>query len=388
MHEVPHLRHLGDPERLLHYWRLLNHRNGSLVLRRAALLLFAREPLRWHPNNRVRVRWILGQEPGYGADRRTREREIIGPIPRVLDDVERLLSEALERESLHEDGLFHMSTLLPAAAINECLVNAVVHRNYAVEGQAIEILLHPSHVEFRSPGGIPEPLTLADLLRGGGARGVHRARNPVMMRVLRDLGRTRDQGEGIQRIFGSIRQAELHEPELEVVADTFIVRLSTRSIYDEATQSWISAYSPFQLRPEERRYVIALRKSGGTCSVDKLARSLDEAYDATKKALEGLEHRSIVWHAKKSRAYHLVEPLQIPFERAFQRLSQHGHAVDASSRLARDTLAALFSTSAQAELSEAIARWKEQGILAPEGRGQWQLGPGMLEYARRRGGRS
>lgn len=266
------------------------------------------------------------------------------------------------------------------------LVNAVVHRNYAVEGQAIEILLHPSHVEFRSPGGIPEPLTLADLLRQ--ERGVHRARNPVMMRVLRDLGWTRDQGEGIQRIFGSIRQAELHEPELEVEADTFIVRLSTRSIYDEAIQSWISAYSPFNLRPEERRYVIALRKSGGTCSVDKLARSLDEAYDTTKKALEGLEHRSIVWHAKKSRAYHLVEPLQIPFERAFQRLSGRGQSVDTSTRLDRDALGALFSTANQPELSTAITRWKEQGILAPDGRGQWKLGPGMLEYARHRGGRS
>jgi hypothetical protein len=42
--------------------------------------------------------------------------------------------------------------------------------------------------------------------------------------------------------------------------------------------------------------------------------------------------------------------------------------------------------SDQVELSNAIARWKDQGILAPEGR-QWKLGPGMLEYARRRADR-
>ncbi len=377
---VAHLRHFDEPERLLSYWRLIHRRNGAAILRRAALVLFARDPLRWHPNNRVRIRWVLGDGPGYGADRRTREREVLGPLPKVLADVKGVLGEALERESLR-DGLFRTSTLLPETALDECLVNAVVHRNYAVTGQAIEILLHPHHVEFRSPGGIPEPLTVEDLRK---ARGVHRSRNPVMMRVLRDLGWTRDQGEGIPRIFGSIRQAELHEPELEVFADTFIVRLSTRSIYDEDTQSWITAYGPFGLRPEERRYVVALRSANGKLSVDRLARRLDEAFDATKKALAGLERRGIVWHANKSRTYRLVEPLEIPFELAHRKLQAVRVDLSASSRWARDELRQWLGAGSEAELSEVIRRWKEQGILTPEARGQWKLGPGMLEYARRR----
>jgi ATP-dependent DNA helicase RecG len=381
---IAHLRGFDDPKRLLRYWGLVDGRNGSVILRRAALLLFARDPLRWHPNNRVRIRWVLGDDPGWGAERRTREREVIDAIPRVLPQVKRILGEALERESL-QDGLFRTSTLLPETALEECLVNAVVHRNYAVAGQAIEILLHPHHVEFRSPGGIPEPLTLDELREARG--NVHRTRNPVMMRVLRDLGWARDQGEGIRRIFGSIRQAELHEPELEVVADTFIVRLSTRSIYDEATQSWITAYSPFQLRPEERRHVIALRRAKGRRAVDPLARDLGEAYDTTKQALADLERRGIVWHASGTRTYHLVEPLEIPFERAYRRMAEMQVAFDPSTRLSREGLQVLLSTSNQVELGEAITRWKEQGILAPEGR-QWKLGSGMLEYARRRAGRS
>lgn len=384
---TPHLRQFEDPKRLLRYWGLVDGRNGSTIPRRAALLMFARDPLRWHANNRIRIRWVLGNDPEYGADRRTREREVIDAIPRLLSQVKQVVGAALERESL-QDGLFRTSTLVPETALMECLVNAVVHRNYAVLGQAIEILLYPYHVEIRSPGGIPEPLTIEDLRNAQERGNVHRSRNPVMMRVLRDLGWTRDQGEGIRRIFDSIRQAELREPELEVVADTFIVRLSTRSIYDEATQSWISAYAPFKLRPEERRYVIALRKAGGKLSVDRFARSLDEPYDTTKQALADLETRGIVWHAKQSRAYHLVEPLHVPFERAFQRLSQLSVSVDASTRLTRDALGTLFATKAQAELSTAITLWKEQGILAPEGRGHWKLGPGMLTYARQRGGRS
>lgn len=45
----------------LRYWNLAEVRNGSTVLRRAALLLFASDPLRWHPNNRIRFRRPFSQ---------------------------------------------------------------------------------------------------------------------------------------------------------------------------------------------------------------------------------------------------------------------------------------------------------------------------------------
>lgn len=363
-----------DDVGLLRYWNLVEQRNGSIVLRRAALLLFADNALQWHPNNRVRLRRVLGDEPGFGRNLRTQEQEILGPIVRALPDTVDRLNRELEREAL-KDHLFVTSQLLPREAVEESIVNAFVHRNYAVEGQSIEILLHPDRVEFHSPGQLPDPITLTSLRE---QRPVHRSRNPVIMRVLRDLGWTRDQGEGIRRIFGSIRQAELHEPELEVYADTFIVRLSTRSIYDEATQSWISAYSPYGLRPEERRYVVGLRFAGGRCSVDRLARYFDEPFDATKTVLTDLDRRGIVWHAKGSRSYHLVEPLEIPFERAYRRLAMLRVTLDGTTRIDRGELQVVLTESgSQVELSEAIRRWKEQGILAPEGRGQWKLGPGI-----------
>jgi len=147
---------------LLRYWNLVEQRNGSVVLRRAALLLFAKNALRWHPNNRVRIRRVLGNEPGYGQHLRSQERELLGPVAGLLADVRLVLHDLLERESRQEQ-LFSTSTLLPEDAVDECLVNAVVHRNYAIEGQAVEILLFPDRVEFKSPGRLLDPLTLEDL---------------------------------------------------------------------------------------------------------------------------------------------------------------------------------------------------------------------------------
>jgi ATP-dependent DNA helicase RecG len=369
-----------DEVALLRYWNLVEQRNGSVVLRRAALLLFAKDALRWHPNNRVRIRRVHGDTPGFGRNLRTREREYVGPVATLLREASLSLVRILERESRH-DQLFSTSTLLPREAVQECLVNAVVHRNYAIEGQAVEIVLFPDRVEFKSPGQLPEPITIADL---EAQRGVHRSRNPVMMRVLRDLGWTRDQGEGMARIFGSMRQVELHEPELEEIGGTFIVRLSTRSVYDAQTQAWIASYGPFGLQPEERRYVVALRQEGGRLSIDKLARQLGESFDQVKAALARLEQRDLVWHPKRSRSYQLVEALNVPHERVYRLLVEAGIEPAASVVLSRDEVARVAGSNDQQMISALIDQWKQAGILAPAGAKRFKLGPSFLAYLAQR----
>lgn len=368
-------------ETLLRYWNLVEVRNGSVVLRRAALLLFARDPLRWHPNNRVRVRRVHGDGEGFGGRLGTRERQISGPIARLLPEAIELLRRDLETES-RVDTLFTTTQTLPHEAIEECLVNAVVHRNYAIEGQAVEILIHPDRVEVRSPGRLPEPITVTDLVR---QRGVHRSRNPVMMRVLRDLGWSRDQGEGMRRIFGAMRQVELHVPELEEDADTFVVRLSTRSIYDEATQAWIASYGPFGLRPQDRKYLVALRDAGGALSNDRLARMLGESFDATKRHLQHLEHQGFVWHGHKSRTYHVVEAPNVPHERALHAFVRERVDVEPRTVLTRDPLRRVLGVVDEGALSAAITRWKQAGILRPDGSKRWRFGESFLRYVANRG---
>jgi ATP-dependent DNA helicase RecG len=367
-------------ERLLRYWNLVETHNGTLILRKAALLLFAREPLRWHPNNRVRIRRIHGDEPGFGSRLRTRERELQGPIASLIPAAIR----AMQRDLVTEERvrtLFAATHLVPREALEECIVNAVAHRNYAVEGQAIEVLLYPDRIEVVSPGKLPETITIDDLLQ---QRGVHRSRNPIIMRVLRDLGWSRDQGEGMRRIFGSMRQVELNVPELEESGDTFIVRLSTRSIYDESTQAWIASYGPFGLEPEDRKYMVQLRESGGSLSVDKLARQLNESFDETKKHLERLERQGLVWHRYKSRTYHMVEATNVPHELALRALIRSDLTLNEKTSISREIFEALTGLQDERSLENLATRWRQAGILAPAGRGSWRLGPSFLEYLSKR----
>lgn len=377
--------HLGKLQRMpieqvLRYWNLADSRNGTIVLRRAALLLFAKEPLRWHPNHRIRIRRVYEREEGFGGRLGTREKEIIRPIPVLIRDTIQVLHRQLEVER-QSGSLFSTTQLLPRTAIEETVVNAVAHRNYAVEGQAIEVLLYPDRVEVRSPGRLPETVTVKDLLA---QRGVHRSRNPLIMRVLRDLGWSRDQGEGMRRIFGSMRQVELHQPELEERADTFIVRLSTRSIYDEGTQAWIAAYGPFGLRPEDRRYMVGLREAGGSLSTDKLARQLNESFDETKRHLERMERAGLLWRTYKGRTYHVVEATNVPHELAWRRVRKHSIAVDRSTHLKRSDLEKIFGVEDHRSFESALAQWQQAGILRPAGKARWGFGESFLQYASQR----
>lgn len=367
-------------EQRLRYWNLAESRNGSIVLRRAALLLFAHEPLRWHPNNRIRIRRVHGEEEGFGGQMRTREREVVAPIVSLVPATIAALHHELETET-REDRLFSTTQLLPREAIEETVVNAVAHRNYAIEGQAIEILIFPDRVEVRSPGQLPEPITVQDLRQ---QRGVHRSRNPLIMRVLRDLGWSRDQGEGMRRIFGSIRQVELHQPELEESADTFIVRLSTRSIYDEGTQAWIAAYGPFGLRPEDRRYMVEVRDAGGSLSTDKLARQLNEGFDETKRHLSRLEKLGLLWRKYKGRTYHVVEAPNVPHELALRRFEKNSIPIDRNTKLTRSDLESTFGVDDRRSFETTVTQWQQAGILRPAGKGKWSFGTSFLEYASQR----
>ncbi len=204
------------------------------------------------------------------------------------------------------------------------------------------------------------------------------------MRVMRDLGWARDQGEGMKRIFGAMLQVELHEPELEQVADTFVVRLSTRSLYDEQTRIWLAAYGPFGLEPHERRYMVKLREEGNRLSVDRLARALDESHDQTKDALTRLESKGLVWHAAKSRTYHLVEPLQVIHERAYRLFAGHGLDLRPGVELDRSKLEMIANQPDGKSFETWLDRLKESGILLPAGRDRYRLGQSLLEYAKKR----
>jgi len=110
----------------------------------------------------------------------------------------------------------------PEFAWQEALVNAIAHRDYGVTSRETEVWFYDDRVKISNPGNLIAPVTLERLREGGPAHGT---RNPMLVRVLADVGAMRDEGEGIARIFNEMADRRLPEPQVECEGDLFTIRL-------------------------------------------------------------------------------------------------------------------------------------------------------------------
>ena len=90
--------------------------------------------------------------------------------------------------------LRHELHRLPRVVLREAIANAVAHRSYAptAAAEAVRIEIRPDRVVVRSPGGLPDGVSL-DLLA---LRSV--PRNVLLIRTLRFFGIAEDAGRGVR----------------------------------------------------------------------------------------------------------------------------------------------------------------------------------------------
>jgi ATP-dependent DNA helicase RecG len=120
--------------------RLAERIDAKVVLREAAVLLFAERPETIaHPNAGVRVMRVAGTERLTGARYNVREfPRIEGNLPSVLAQVRTLLDTLIDRSARLRDLFFEETPEYPTFAWQEAIVNAVAHRDYSIQGQSVE----------------------------------------------------------------------------------------------------------------------------------------------------------------------------------------------------------------------------------------------------------
>lgn len=132
--------------------KLADRKGTSIVLRRAAELLFARDPD--HANAGVRIFRVLGTERRVGTHYNVEERpRIEGPLPTVLDGAFNAVAGLLRKPSRLRGTRFKETPEYPDFAWREAILNAVAHRDYGNQGRSVEVSLFDDHMEVESPGG-------------------------------------------------------------------------------------------------------------------------------------------------------------------------------------------------------------------------------------------
>jgi len=360
--------------------KLADPRGNELVLRQGAMWLFAKASTAIeHPNLGVRVFRVSGIEQRVGAARNVQDFPWIeGNLLTILERTRDLVSSLVRKSSRLYDLFFRETPEYPPLAWQEALVNALAHRDYAVESRGTEVWLYEDRIEIVSPGGLLPEVEIAELLA---RRRVHASRNPRIARVLTELGVMRQQGEGIPRMIEEMELSWLRGPELTASAREFRVTLRNEPLFAGTDDAWTSYVRGLPLDVRQKRALVGFHdrafQSGDYQEINRVDRDL--AYRELSELVDAGLLRAT--GAKRGMKYEVAKPSTVirasspPKSQLIARMNVVGMITNSDYR-------DVFGVDRRAALA-ALAALVSAGVLEPRGerRGaHYAPGPGWNSY--------
>lgn len=192
-------------------------------LKRAALLLFGKNPCRFFINAFVKI----GR---FGAtDDDLRYQEVVeGNAFQLADKVLDVLDKKFLISPISYDGLQRVENWeYPYAAIREVILNAIAHRNYM--GAPIQISVYDERIIVWNEGSLPENMTIEDLKKKHSSR----PHNQKVASAFFKGGLIEAWGRGTIKIINECKAAGLPEPLIENASGGISVTLFKNVITEE-----------------------------------------------------------------------------------------------------------------------------------------------------------
>jgi len=160
--------------------------------------------------------------------------EISGPVDRQVEQTTAALMAELGTDVVVLGVRRHELPRIPQQVLREAVANAVAHRTYETAGQPVRVEVHPDRVVVRSPGGLPEPVTLENL------REQNAARNLDTIRLLRRFRLAEGAGLGVDVMQDAMADALLEPPLFTADAThvQVVLRLGTTATPQE--RAWLA----------------------------------------------------------------------------------------------------------------------------------------------------
>lgn len=184
----------------------------------AGLLLFGEKPQKTRPRVTVKAVTFVGNS--LGCTEYLDSEDIGTPLSEQFKNTMGFLKRNLRKQQNGQNFNFPGIMEIPRVALEEAVVNALVHRNYLINS-SIRVFIFDNRVEIISPGRLPNTATIEAIKAG-----IQLVRNPVLVSFVPKLKIPyRGLGSGIPRIFEECRKAKLPEPELveDKTSETFKV---------------------------------------------------------------------------------------------------------------------------------------------------------------------
>jgi len=183
---------------------------GKLLFRNAGVLFFAKNVRHFFPQAYITCLLAKGTDKVHILDRKDFDGGIVSDIEEALRFIERNTRTAYRIERLRRENVPDY----PVKALREAITNAVMHRDWFIEGANVFVEIYSDRIEVVSPGGLPRGMTLADL----GTKSVRR--NALIADLLHRIDFIEKAGTGVKRILDEAREGGYPEPVWQ--ADGFV----------------------------------------------------------------------------------------------------------------------------------------------------------------------
>jgi ATP-dependent DNA helicase RecG len=178
---------------------------GKIFFRNAGVLFFAKNVRHFFNQAYITCLLAKGTDKVHVLDRKDFDGGIVADIEDAMRFIERNTRTAWRIEGLRRENIPEY----PMKALREAITNAVMHRDWFVDGANVFIEIYTDRVEVISPGGLPKGMTLADL----GRKSIRR--NALIADLLHRIDFIEKAGTGIRRIRDDVREQGCPEPEFE-----------------------------------------------------------------------------------------------------------------------------------------------------------------------------
>jgi ATP-dependent DNA helicase RecG len=202
-------------------------KDGQYIIKKAGVLLFSKVPDKYIPSASLRYIRYEGKEAKVGTEHNVvKDERFENNIPWIIGDVKSFLKAALKDYYYLdiESGMFLKVPEYPEEAWLEGIVNALCHRSYNVQGNAIYIKHFDDRLEISNSGPLPAQVNVDNI------RTERYSRNPRIARALEDMGFVRQLNEGVSRIYKSMEKSMLSTPEyIEKNGNVYLILRNTIS---------------------------------------------------------------------------------------------------------------------------------------------------------------
>lgn len=268
-------------------------------IKRAALILFGKDPNKFYPNIKVKI----GRFGTTDADLRFQE-VLEGNVLELLIQVPEMLNAKFLVKPIVFEGLQRIEKeAYPVAAVREMLLNALVHRTYM--GSMIQIRVYDNKLTLWNEGNLPEGMTIESLK----LHHVSRPRNPLIADVCFKAGYIDSWGRGTIKIFEACKEAGLPEPEITSLDGGILVTLYNDLLVNQGGQisGQISGQIGGQIFTERQIEIYNLILENNRITRKELADQLGIAESAIQKHIKTLTNAKVMNRVGTRNGYWKIE---------------------------------------------------------------------------------